>query len=68
MNRHAEEALGTLEREANRVEDKTTRKKAMKKISELRDMFEKMEGMKAANPPGKAVLRDPSGKVIGLQG
>lgn len=67
-NKIADEALNALHIEANRVSDNSLRENALKKLSVLRKAFEDMDNAKTDNPPGKSVIRDESGSVIGSQG
>lgn len=62
----ADEAFAALDREATRVDDNKTRESIQKKIKDLRKVFGAAE--KTTNPPGKNVIRDKNGKVVGLAG
>lgn len=68
MNNVVSEALATLRRECTRIEDKKQRESLQAKIKKLSAAFEEVDESKTVNPPGKAVIRDKNGKVVGLQG
>jgi hypothetical protein len=67
-NATVDTALTALTNEANRVDNKSAREKTLQLVQALRMQFNSLQGQKTSNPEGKTVVRDKSGKVLGLQG